>query len=221
MERSQISDRIMRISQDAEELKCQLRAVDSLDIGRFPKKYDHMLSRAALLSEGIACKLRALVYASSGVPKPEYLRTAAKAFPVKVGYDGEIFTISLPCLLPKKSGKHTGIFLMEPVDTAISQYAAVHTLPKFKACSICIVHEYMQNKHGTRVFDYDNLEQKQLLDTIAMHVLTDDNATLCDVFHTAQEGKLDATRVFIMPQTSFPGWLLQRTLDKFPLSDFP
>ncbi len=221
MNREMISSRLDGITADLETLRCHLRAIDSLDIQRFPKTYKDMLEQGSLLAEKLTCKLRSLIYASAEIPKQVYLEKAAAEFEVELQYEDDVFSIVLPCLLPRKSGKFTSLFLMEPVNAALEQYAATQPLPKFKECCVCIIHEYQQNPSGNRVFDYDNLEQKQLLDTIAMHILTDDNASLCDVFHSAQVGERDCTKVFVMPQTSFPAWLLRRTLDKFPISDFP
>ncbi len=221
MNREMISSRINGITTDMETLRCHLKAIDSLDAQRFPQAYKDMLTEAVLLAEKIACNLRNLLYASTTVSKVTYLCKAADVFPVEVGHSEDVFHIFLPSLLAKKSGKYTSLFLMEPVNAALERYVNEHMLSKYQHCCVCIIHEYTQNPSDTQVFDYDNLEQKQLLDTIALHILIDDNATRCDVFHSAQVGERDCTRVFVMPQTSFPAWLLQRTLDKFPISDFP
>ncbi len=58
------------------------------------------------------------------------------------------------------------------------------------------------------------------MDTISMCILTDDNAALCDVFHTAHIGEKDCNRVIIMPKTSFLKWSVRHYSDKLSLSDF-
>ena len=58
------------------------------------------------------------------------------------------------------------------------------------------------------IFDYDNLQLKQLIDVIATHVLTDDNAKLCNVYHSCLPSDKDCTKVYVMPKDTFPKWLL-------------
>ncbi len=221
MDRQTISQRTGEIQKDVDSLSLHLRAIDALDIGRFPNNYARMLTQAALLGEKLTCRLRSLIYASLTVPSQIYLEQAARVFEVGVFYDGTVFSLTIPCLLPKKSGRHTAVYLFQPVNAALSRYAMNHEMPKFQHCCICIIHEYRLPPSGIRVFDYDNLEQKQLLDTLAAHILTDDCATLCDVFHTAKVAQRDATSVFVMPKPTFPGWAAELLSDKFPPSDFP
>ena len=52
--------------------------MDSLDIQRYPENYETMSTEAALRAEGIACQLRNLLYASTSVPKAEYLVKAGE-----------------------------------------------------------------------------------------------------------------------------------------------
>lgn len=220
MNRNLISQRVFDVLGDLEKLKYQLRAIDTLDIRRFPKNYENMITEAALLAEKITCKLRSLIYASTELRKPDYLVRAACAHDVQITYTEGILTISLPRLLPKRGGKYSSLFLLEPVHRAFEQFSTVQQLPKFRECAVCIVHEYDANASEKLLFDFDNLQQKQLLDTIAVHVMTDDNALLCDIFCTAQRGEADRTKTFVMEKNHFPHWLLARQNDKKGISDF-
>lgn len=210
MNRTLISKRLSEIASDLRQLGYMTRVTDTLDIKRFPKHYENMIVDAALLSEKITCKLRSLVYASSTIRKPEYLSRAADTQAVQVEYQDEILSISLPRLLPRRSGKYSSLFLADPIYAALDQFSSGQPLPKFRECTVCIVHEYDSSCTDRLFFDFDNLQQKQLIDTIAAHVLTDDNAMLCNVFCTSQAGKEDRTRVFIMAKNRFSQWLAGR-----------
>lgn len=215
MNREVISSRINGIALEVEKLKFFLRAANTLDIQRYPKGYESMTTEAALLAESVACKIRSLIYGTTSIRKQEYLQKAAETVSISVTYEKEILCLHLPRLLPKKTGKYSSLYLMEPVDAALDQYGVNHPLPKFRECVICFVHTLNMDTTDQRIFDYDNLQQKQLLDTIAVHVLTDDNGILCDVYNTTQIGLEDCTDVFIMEKNRFCMWLSERKTDKF------
>ena len=310
MNRNIISQRVMDALGDLERLKYMLRAIDTLDIQRYPKNYETMSTDAALLSEKITCKLRSLIYASTTLKKLNYLTKAASAQEVQVSCQNGQLCVTLPRLLPRRGGKYSSLFLTEPVHAALDQFATEQPLPKFRDCTVCIVHEYdaaasdrlifdfttlkklnyltkaasaqevqvsCQNgqlcvtlprllpRRGGKysslfltepvhaaldqfateqplpkfrdctvcivheydaaasdrlIFDFDNLQQKQLLDTIAVHVMTDDNALLCDVFCTAERGRQNRTKVFVMEKNRFSQWLSGREIDRRVISDF-
>lgn len=210
MNRKLISRRLAEVSSDLRQLGYKIRAVDTLDLDRFPKHYENMVLETALLSEKVTCKLRSLVYASTTIRKPEYLSQAAETQAVQVGYQEEILSITLPRLLPRRSGKYSSLFLTDPIHSALDRFSSNQPLPKFRECTVCIVHEYDCSCCDRPFFDFDNLQQKQLIDTIAAHVLTDDNALLCDVFCTSQPGGEDRTKVFIMAKNRFSQCLTAR-----------
>ena len=63
---------------------------------------------------------------------------------------------------------------MDPFTSALSDYAAHHTMPQFQHCVVCFSHIYAQELPERRIRDYDNLELKQFLDVAASFILTDD-----------------------------------------------
>ena len=121
-----------------------------------------------------------------------------------------ILEITLPCLLPKKSKKHSCEYLTDPIYYTLSKYAQTHTLPKFRHCVVCFSHIYSRELSPNRVRDYDNLELKQLLDAIATFVMEDDTGLLCDAYNTTDIGDSDCTRVSVMDKERFQGWLSDR-----------
>ncbi len=68
--------------------------------------------------------------------------------------------------------------------------------------------------------DYDNLQQKQILDTIAMYVMADDSGLLCDAYNTTELGDRDGTRIYIMEKGRFPSWVSGREKRMENISDF-
>lgn len=68
--------------------------------------------------------------------------------------------------------------------------------------------------------DYDNLEQKKLLDIATAYLLTDDAGLLCDAYNTTELGESDCTRIFIMDSARFPEWLDNRKTAIKSIRDF-
>ena len=111
-------------------------------------------------------------------------------------------------LLPRKQGKLSSQFLFDPLNTALTDFLHSVHVPKFRECTICICHSYDTKLSKGVFFDYDNLQLKQLIDIIAAHILTDDNANLCNIYHSCLPSDKDCTKVYIMPKNTFSKWLL-------------
>lgn len=75
---------------------------------------------------------------------------------------------------------------------------------------ICFSQVYDKELSLQRIRDYDNLEFKQILDTIAAYVLLDDTGLFCDSYHTTELGNRDHTVVYIMEKAGFPEWVKSR-----------
>lgn len=54
------------------------------------------------------------------------------------------------------------------------------------------------SKDSLDIRDYDNLEEKQLLDVLSTFVMADDTGLLCDAYNTAALGEKDCTRISVM-----------------------
>ena len=86
-------------------------------------------------------------------------------------------------------------------------------------CQLCklefvniILHFYIR--------DYDNLEEKQLLDVLSTFVMADDTGLLCDAYNTAALGEKDCTRISVMEKKRFPAWLAEHENTLKSISDF-
>ena len=93
-------------------------------------------------------------------------------------------------------------------------------MPRFRECVVCISHVYDHELPDWCLLDYDNLQQKQILDTIALYVMADDSGLLCDAYNTTEPGDKDGTRIYIMEKGRFAGWLSGREKELKSISDF-
>jgi len=220
LDRKIISRRIADIRDNLSRLNSNVCAMDSLDIQRYPENYEAMSTEAALRAEGIACQLRSLIYASTNVRKPEYLLKAGGAQGIEISYEDGILEIALPRLLPKKKARQSSLFLNDPLHAVLGKYAEEVRLPKFRECVVCVSHVYDHELPDWCLLDYDNLQQKQLLDTVALYVMEDDSGLLCDAYNTTELGDKDGTRIFVMGKDAFPEWLRMRGKQLKSISDF-
>lgn len=220
MERKIISQRIAEILDDITRLSNALYAMDTTDIQRYPDNYEVLSTDAALRAEKIACRLRGLIYATTSIRKEDYLVSAGTIHGIGITCEDGIIEVTLPGLLPKKKEKRSSEFLLDPLHFALDCYADQHSLPRFRECVVCISHIYDQELPGRRMLDYDNLQQKQLLDTIATFVMADDSGLLCDAYNTTELGERDCTRISIMEKSRFSGWLEDRVNSLKSISDF-
>ena len=220
MDRKIISRRIADIQNGLSRLGSHICAMDSLDIQRYPENYETMSTEAALRAEGIACQLRSLLYASTSVQKTEYLVQAGEAHGIEVCFEDGILEVAMPRLLPKKKSRQSSLFLIDPLHAVLGQYIKEHPMPRFRECVVCISHVYDHELPDWCLLDYDNLQQKQILDTIALYVMADDSGLLCDAYNTTELGDKDGTRIYIMEKGRFAGWLSGREKDLKSISDF-
>lgn len=209
MNRAILSQRISSIQDDIQQLNSALFAMDTTDIQRYPDSYETLSIDAALRAEQIACRLRPLIYTITRTPKEDHLPSATSTMGIWVEQHGDVMEITLPALLPKRR-RQLSTDLLDPFDTALSQYAKEHPMPRYKHCVVCFSSIYSRETPERRVRDYDNLELKQFLDMTASYLLVDDSGLLCDAYFTTELGENDCTRIFIMDSSHFSTWLKER-----------
>lgn len=205
-----IYQRIADIRGQISKLGSYLSAMEEMDIRKDSECYSLISNNAALQAEGIACKLRNLLFASSGILRSEYLVDASAAHGIEVEYDDRIFSVKLPRLLPKKKARHSDLFLIDPIHAALEFYRQKEDVPKYEKCAICIVHVYDRTLPEWCILDYDNMQQKQIIDAITAHILVDDSGLLCDAYNTTELGDATCTYVYVMEKERFPIWLKER-----------
>ena len=211
-----LSNRVQNIALLLSRMEKTILSLNTMDAELFPQEYLELCTEAALLSERVTCYLRNIVYATSCSDRSVYLQRAASVQGIKIIYDANTLMVELPALLSKKQGRHSSQIIMEPLNTALEIYVQAKHIPRFRECTICILHIYDNHLTGSIYFDYDNKQSKQLIDIIAAHMLIDDNVTLCDLYQTAVASDRDCTRVYIMPKDRFVGWLIEPKSRDFP-----
>lgn len=211
MNNKTIYERLQQIEDEIQRLNNTLFALKTTDIKVYGKRYEELSTSAALRSERITCQLRNLVFTISSSGKSDYLKQAADVQGIQISSSEQILTITLPGLLPKRKVRTNTAFLHEPLNLALQTYILEHPIQLYQNCVVCFSQIYDQNLSLHRVRDYDNLEFKQILDTIAAYVLVDDTGLLCDSYHTTELGTHDHTIVSIMDCEAFPGWIKKPT----------
>lgn len=220
MEKQIITQRITAILDDINRLQSALYAMSTTDLQRYPDNYEVLSTDAALRGENIACRLRHLIYATTGIKKSEYMTSAAVMHGVQIRCENGVVEITLPALLPKRKQRQSTEFLLDPIYFALSDYAENQALPKFHHCVVCFSHIYCRELPTRRVRDYDNLELKQLLDVVSTFIMADDSGLLCDAYNTTELGDADCTRISVMDKDSFSPWLEARKNSVKTISDF-
>ena len=200
----------LRVQRQLEKALQLVLSANTLDAALFPGEYLSLYTKAALLCEEATCLLRNSLYSISKSPQETYLSHAASVHGIQISFEDGIVQIIFPSSLPKVRGRHSKQFMFEPLNAALSQFRKTVPIAKYKHCTICIQHVYDATLSERMIFDYDNLEQKQLLDTLAAHLLTDDNALLCDVYHTSFASDRNRTNIYIMEKEHFLSWLFSQ-----------
>lgn len=204
-----IPEAICEIRNDTISLLKYLRAAEVTDIASHPDIYTEFITDASNRAEKTACAIRRLIYRSTDIRKAELLSGIAHGpHNIQITKDSDIVKIKLPALLSKK--KTSSEFLSEPLFCALSEYAIEHEFKKLDRALICFEHIYDKALPMKQYRDYDNMEQKQVLDTIALFALYDDNSGLCDIYNTTSAGEYSHTCIYIMPPELFSDWLLSR-----------
>ena len=220
MDRQIINKRITGITNDIEKLLRTLRAMENTDLTEYPENYELLSTDAALRAELITCRLRNLIYSTTGVKKSEYLASAGVVQGIEIKCEDGVLEIVLPCLLPKKKQRKSTEFLIDPLYFTLSSYVNNHNIPHFKECVVCFSHVYDKKLSSRRIRDYDNLDLKQILDVVCAFVMEDDTGLLCDAYNTTELGDSDCTRITIMGKERFAEWYEARKNSIKSISDF-
>ena len=220
MDRFTLSSRLSRIEEEIPKLSNTISAIKITDTGTYGKNYEELSMDAAQRAERIACSLRNLIFAANLIPKPALMVAVSKEHGITITHSTDRVVITLPGLMPKRTKRINTTFLTDPLHASLDAYTKEHTLPHFTECVVCFSHIFDRNLSARRVRDYDNLECKQLLDTVATFLMTDDSGLFCDAYHTTELGDKDCTMLTIMEKRAFPDWLKDLETQGNLISDF-
>lgn len=201
--------RLREIQQEILQLNNATYAMAAYDKQRYPENFLEISLDTAVRAERIACKMRHLIGAYGTVKPSALMGQAIDAQGITIQEDETNGTvvISIPRLLPRWKKNRSGEFLNRPLQYALEQYCREHPIRKYDVCAVCFVHIYDQQLSLGRIRDYDNLQMKHVLDTIATYLMLDDNGLLCDVYHSSIYGETDCTRIYVMPQPRLPDFI--------------
>jgi len=205
-----IYQRLQGIENEILKLNNILFALKATGVQKYGENYEALSTDAALRAERIACQLRNLVYITDLSGKNDYMKLAADAQGISISSENGILAVTLPGLLPKRKLRTNTAFLHEPLNYVLQEYLKNHSLSLYQDCVVCFSQVYDRALSRQRIRDYDNLEFKQILDTIAAYVLLDDTGLFCDSYHTTELGEKDYTVVYIMEKAVFPAWVDSR-----------
>ena len=200
-------ERLEKLEGELQKLTNTVYALKVTDIQNYDKNFEELSVSAALRAERIACQIRNLVCPALSPNQAAYLPKAADAQGMRIAEQQGILTITLPGLLPKRRVHTNTAFLHEPLNYMLREYVKQNALPLYRDCVICFSQIYDRELPQRRIRDYDNLEFKQILDTLCTYVLTDDSGFFCDSYYTTQLGLKDCTLVSVMEKADFPKWL--------------
>lgn len=195
---------------EVQKLNNVLFALKTTDLRVYSKNYEELSVDAALRAERIACQLRNLIYITELPGKVPYMKKAVMAHGITINAEDNILTIRLPGLLPKRKVHTNTAFIHEPLNYALQEYIKEHNVSLYQNCVICFSQMYDESLPLRRIRDYDNLELKQILDTISTYVLLDDTGLFCDSYYTTELGQYDYTIIYIMEKLDFPNWIKSR-----------
>ena len=176
-----IYQRLEKLEGELQKLTNTVYALKVTDIQNYDKNFEELSVSAALRAERIACQMRNLVCPALSPNQAVYLPKAADAQGMRI--------------------------LHEPLNYMLREYVKQNALPLYRDCVICFSQIYDRELPQRRIRDYDNLEFKQILDTLCTYVLTDDSGFFCDSYYTTQLGLKDCTLVSVMEKADFPKWL--------------
>ena len=207
MENRYILKSLDEIQSEAEYLSRLISRLKHMDISKYPEEYDRITYELACRSERNTCRLRHLIYTTTGMKKRDYLADAAEVHGIEIKYEDGIFEVKLPCLIPKKNKVKGREFIVDPLFFSLSRYAYEHKIPKYEQCVVCFSHVYKMGDPLSKVKDYDNYESKPILDAIATFVMSDDAGYLCDSMHVTKFGDGEYTRITVIDKAHFTEWL--------------
>lgn len=217
-------EEIQRMAGIMQEYLAEARAMKSMherseSVFQLRQFLDCMVN-ASVSAEQLTERLRRLVFGSSLWEKQRrvYGKELVRIHKITVQFQEEILEVKLPCLLPHRKEAYTD-FIYKPFYLALQDWCDMRvqqgkTVPIFDYATVCFFHEYDQSLPLGRVRDHDNIEEKQVVDALGTFFLTSDSGLYLNTYHTTLLGNEDCTRLYLMAQERFPGWITAAACEK-------
>lgn len=204
---NQMYYKICGIREDTNTLLKLLRAAEITDNQQMPETYERLVFDASSKAEQIACDIRHVICNASIAKKAEVMQRVAQVQGIMIQDEKTWLKIRLPILLQKKF--KNAELLSDPLLYALSEFAMEREIRKLNQAVVCFRHVYDKKLPKRRIRDYDNMEEKEILDVIALFALLDDSGRYCDIFNTVAFDDDDYTEIFVMESAQFLLWLKQ------------
>lgn len=200
-----------KIKEETDLFLKYLHAAETTNIDKYPETYEKLVSDCSIKAEKVACSVRHIIYNTTSIKKSEHMSKVAGAQDIRIMDNGQWLSVVLPILMQRKKHKNSE-FLTDPLFYALSEYSMANPINILSQCVICFRHIYDRSLPERRIRDYDNIEEKQVLDVIALFTLCDDSGKFCDVFNTTAKGDTDCTEIYVMPPENFLSWLKEYSI---------
>ena len=220
MNEQQFHSRMHGIQDDLQRLQGAAFALEASNYRQYPENFLELSLDTAVRAERIACKFRHLIGDYGTIRKELLMERIAGAHGIKVAREGETLAVTIPRLLPKSRKPRSNEFINQPLYYALAQYCEINQVEKYRACAVCFVHVYDETLSLGRIRDYDNIDERGILNIVSAFFMVDDSGALCDAYHTTELGPADCTRIHIMPQDMLPGFIAKLKNTPNPISNF-
>lgn len=198
-----------------------LKVAQQTNMERYPEYYAQLVAEILEKAESTACSIRHIMY-NAGIKKSEIMAQSSRVLGIRVVQDQNWLKIILPVLLQRRRRNMTAEYLSDPLYYALGEYFLLHSdFQKYERAVICFRHVYDEKLPERKIRDYDNVEEKPILDTISLFTLIDDTSKLCDVYNTFAYGDSDRTEIFVMEPDRFLPWLKTYQTSQKQMSEKP
>lgn len=165
------------------------------------------------LAQSLAMESRKLPL-SVGFSDINTIRTLiSNALDINIDIKGDIVSITIPTLLPKKNVKQDfGTYIADSIHTALWVFEQDNPgkITKYTVPVVLIQENCYDNSYPVRLLkDHDNIEKKAAIDAIASVFLYDDAPTLMSNFNYTTKGEVSYTKFTIIPATKFSKFISQ------------
>ena len=140
------------------------------------KNFEELSVSAALRAERIACQMRNLVCPALSPNQAAYLPKVQMHRECGLQNSRGFSPLRFPDCFRNEESTQTLHFSMNRLIICFGSMIKQNALPLYRDCVICFSQIYDRELPQRRIRDYDNLEFKQILDTLCTYVLTDDSA---------------------------------------------
>lgn len=139
--------------------------------------------------------------------RAQFEKVHEDAHPVQIGFTEEgWFALYMDPLArtAKAACKEWSRVIVNP---AMAKFFADKDTVRIPKCTVIFRHVYDRDDPRAGLRDYDNVEVKQITDTVAMYVMVDDNPRCCCSIHCSAPGTTPHTEVYVIPQEDNLKWI--------------